>query len=106
MVVKPDFLLAVISMYILYVHKNVFKALWFKVSLRPVAVASNLQEKGPSAGEARRNRRHEWRELDAERDFTLRYLKRHEERESERSRREFVATVRNVHFVRRLGNAR
>jgi hypothetical protein len=80
-VVKPDILLAVISMYILYVPKNLFKALWFKVSLRPVAMASNLQEKGPSAGEARSNRRHEWRrELDVERDFTLRYLKRHEER--------------------------
>jgi hypothetical protein len=27
-------------MYIVYVPKNVVKALWFKVSLRPVAVAS------------------------------------------------------------------
>jgi hypothetical protein len=68
-------------MYIVYVPKNVFNALWFKVSLRPVVMASNLQEKGPSAGEARRNRRHEWREWDVERDFTLRYLRRHEENE-------------------------
>ena len=69
--VKTYFLLVVISMYIVYVPKNLFKALWFKVSVRPAAVASNLQEKGTSAGEARRNRRHEWRELDGETDFTL-----------------------------------
>ena len=78
--VKPDFLFAVISMYIVYVPKNIFKELWFKVSLRPLAVASNLQEKGTSAGEARRKKRHEWRELDVETDFTLRCLKRHKER--------------------------
>jgi hypothetical protein len=66
--------------YIVYVAKNVFKALWFKVSFRPVAVASNLQEKGTSAGEARRNKRLEWRELDVETDFTLRCLKRYKER--------------------------
>jgi hypothetical protein len=66
-------------MYI-YVPKNVFKALWFKVSFRTVAVASNLQEKGTSAGEARKNKRRKWRELDVETDFTLRCLKRHKER--------------------------
>jgi hypothetical protein len=76
--VKPDFLLAVMAMYIVYVPKNVLKALWFKVSIRPVA--SNLQEKGTSAGEARRYKRHEWRELDVETDFTLRCLKRDKER--------------------------
>jgi len=81
MPVKTDFLLALIPMYIVHVPRNVFKSLWFKVSVRPVAVASNLQEKGTPAGEARRNKRHEWRELGVERqEFTLRCLKRHKER--------------------------
>jgi hypothetical protein len=55
-------------MYIVYVPTTVFKALWFKVSLRPVAVAGNLQEKGTSAGEARSSKLHEWRELAVERE--------------------------------------